>query len=84
MYELPGQGGRPAWCICLLYMLSNGAQHQRGCPRPLVRGEEVTVVHNGRRQHAWIRTCPTMVGGVYTLKTSDGDVDMRLRHEIEA
>jgi len=32
MYELPGQGNRPAKCICLLYPLSDGKQHQAGCP----------------------------------------------------
>ena len=84
MYELPGQGNRPAWCICLLFPLSGGRQHQVGCARPLTQGEEVKVVHNNTRQNAWVRSCPTIIGGVYTLRTSSGDAIMRLRHEIEA
>jgi hypothetical protein len=60
---------------------------------PLVQGQEVTVVTHldpmrmsggTRREHAWVRSCPTIIGGVYTLRTSSGQAIMRLRHEIEA
>jgi len=54
---------------------------------PLTKGQEVYIVRNGVRQKAWVRSCPTIIGGVYTLRASSslaGEAILRFRHEIEA